>query len=276
MLVAALLGSASAAPAQFEVKSLPGWDGPLLSKAYCGFSSGGTPPSGQGEMFFNYIMIEAENDPANAPTLIWYNGGPGAASMFGLFVELGPYYLNQDSYDDPNFAKTGIPQVQRNPSAWTKIGNVIAVNNPPPIGYSYCTGQKNASNDGPSGDGYSCGPWNDGSVAKANAAFIRNLFTNDFPEYAKNPLYIIGESYAGVYVPTIVRELWANPGPTTLKGFAVGDGCMGTEVLCGSVPNASLPPLVQVSKGPWYKVEFMHGYFTLLAWALDSERLPAM
>ena len=23
-----------------------------------------------------------------------YNGGPGAASMFGLFVELGPYYLN--------------------------------------------------------------------------------------------------------------------------------------------------------------------------------------
>ena len=40
------------------------------------------------------------------------NGGPGAASMFGLFVELGPYYLNQDSYDDPNFAKTGIPQVR--------------------------------------------------------------------------------------------------------------------------------------------------------------------
>ena len=43
------------------------------------------------------------------------------------------------------------------------------------------------------------------------------------------------------------------------SGFAVGDGCMGTEVLCGSVPNATLPPLVQVSKGPWYKVEFMHG-----------------
>lgn len=259
-LAAALLGSAAAAPAQFEVKSLPGWNGPLLSKAYCGFSSGGTPPSGQGEMFFNYIMIEAENDPANAPTLIWYNGGPGAASMFGLFVELGPYYLNQDSFDDPNYAKTGIPQVQRNMNAWTKVGNVIAVNNPPPIGYSYCTGQKNASNDGPSGDGYSCGPWNDDSVAKANAAFIRNLFTADFPEFAKNPLFIIGESYAGVYVPTIVRELWADPGPTTLKGFAVGDGCMGTEVLCGSVPNATLPPLVQVSKGPWYKVEFMHGH----------------
>ena len=263
-----LASLASAAPAQFEVKSLPGWDGPLLSKAYCGFSSAGVPPSGVGEMFFNYIMIEAETDPATAPTIIWYNGGPGAASMFGLFVELGPYYLNQDSFDDPAFNASGIPQVQRNPYAWTKLGNVIAVNNPPPIGYSYCTGQPPGSNPtkpgdpntGPSGDGYSCGPWDDSSVAKANAAFIRNLFTKDFPEYAKNPLYITGESYAGVYVPTIVRELWADAGPVNLAGFAVGDGCMGTHVLCGSVVDQTLPPLTRVNKGPWYKVEFMHGH----------------
>ena len=46
---------AAAAPAHYEVTSLPGWDGPLLSKAYCGFSSAGVPPSGVGEMFFNYI-----------------------------------------------------------------------------------------------------------------------------------------------------------------------------------------------------------------------------
>ena len=68
-----LASLASAAPAQFEVKSLPGWDGQLLSKAYCGFSSAGVPPSGVGEMFFNYIMIEAEKDPTTAPTIIWYN-----------------------------------------------------------------------------------------------------------------------------------------------------------------------------------------------------------
>ena len=129
-------------------------------------------------------VLESENDPANDPVIIWYNGGPGAASMFGLFVELGPYYLNQDSYDDPKYNETGIPQVQRNPYGWTKIGNVIAVNNPPPIGFSYCDGGK-GTNPGPGGDGYSCGPWNDASVAKANAAFLKNLFTHDFPEFAK-------------------------------------------------------------------------------------------
>ena len=33
--------------------------------------------------------------------------------MFGLFVELGPYYLNQDSLDDPKYNVSGIPQVRR-------------------------------------------------------------------------------------------------------------------------------------------------------------------
>jgi hypothetical protein len=241
---------AAAAPANFEVKSLPGWDAPLVSKTYCGFSSAGTPPSGEGSMYFNYIFLESENDPANDPVIVWYNGGPGAASMFGLFVELGPYYLNQDSLDDPKFNKTGIPVVQGNPYSWTKIANVIAVNNPPPIGFSYCDGQT-GKNTGPEGDGYSCGPWNDTSVAKANHNFLKNLFKNDFPEFAKNDLFITGESYAGIYVPTIVREILADPGVLNLKGFAVGDGCMGTDVLCGSG---------NPDKGPFYRVEFMHGH----------------
>eukprot|EP01050_Picozoa_sp_SAG11_P017338 SAG11_NODE_2489_length_3295_cov_2.382666_2_plen_253_part_00 len=88
-------------------------------------------------------------------------------------------------------------------------------------------------------------------VAKANHNFLKTLFTKDFPEYAKNPLFITGESYAGVYVPTIVREIMEDPGPLSLAGFAVGDGCMGTDILCGSG---------NPDKGPWYQVEFMHGH----------------
>jgi|EP01043_Picozoa_sp_COSAG02_P052025 hypothetical protein len=43
----------------------------------------------------------------------------------------------------------------------------------------------------------------------------------------------------------------ADPGKTNLKGFAVGDGCMGTEVLCGSGNPDS---------GPKWHIEFMHGH----------------
>ena len=90
LLVAVLPRLAQSRPTQYEVHSLPGWQGPLVSRTYCGFGSAGTPPSGVGEMFFNYIFLESERDPENDPVVVWYNVGPGAASMFGLFVEIGP------------------------------------------------------------------------------------------------------------------------------------------------------------------------------------------
>ena len=62
-------------------------------------------------------------------------------------------------------------------------------------------------------------------------------------------MYIMGESYAGIYVPTIVQAVLEDPGPLNLRGFAVGDGCMGTEVLCGPADS-----------GPYYEIEFFHGH----------------
>jgi len=190
-------------------------------------------------------MIESEGNPKTDPVVLWYNGGPGAASMFGLLVELGPYMLNEDSLKTEGYNQTGIPSLVDNPFSWTKSATVIAVNNPPPIGFSYCDPA------GPAADGYSCGPWNDSLVAQANHQFLTNFFTTEFPEYAKNDLYITGESYAGIYVPNIAKEILKAPGPINLKGFAVGDGCMGTDVLCGSG---------NPDKGPYYQVEFLHGH----------------
>ena len=39
-------------------------------------------------------MIQFESE--NKPLLIWLNGGPGAATMFGLFVENGPFYIDKN------------------------------------------------------------------------------------------------------------------------------------------------------------------------------------
>ena len=46
--------------------------------------------------------------------------------------------LNEDSLTTQEYNETGIPSLVSNPYSWTKAATVIAVNNPPPIGFSYC------------------------------------------------------------------------------------------------------------------------------------------
>lgn len=108
--------------------------------------------------------------------IVWTNGGPGASSLFGLFIELGPYYLSEDSLKSEFFNKTGIPSLFSNEYSWTKFANILIINSPPPVGFSYCDPA------GPAGDGYSCGDWNDTRTAVHNAIYVEN-FIKAFPEY---------------------------------------------------------------------------------------------
>ena len=111
------------------------------------------------------------------------------------------------------------------------------------MGFSYC-----GTNVG--GDGYSCGNWTDERTASAAHAFINNFF-EEFPEYGKHDLYLSGESYAGIYIPTLARSILQDTSSSVkdrLRGFAVGDGCVGKEVLCGG------------ERGPWFDILFMYGH----------------
>jgi carboxypeptidase C (cathepsin A) len=110
--------------------------------------------------------MESENDPANDPLVVWTNGGPGAASYFGLFTEIGPLQLNGASLKTDDFNQTGVPTLFYNEYGWTKAANILIINSPPPVGYSYCTPA------GPGGDGNSCGTWNDEQTAYHNSLYL--------------------------------------------------------------------------------------------------------
>lgn len=238
LAAAFLVGPTWGAPEADLLQSLPGWDGELLSKTYAGHISAGT--DGKYEMFEHYLFFESEGDPKNDPLIMWTNGGPGAPSFFGSFNELGPYYLSDASLETEAYNKTGVPSLFQNIYSWTKQGSLLIRNAPPPVGYSYCLPA------GQAGDGYSCGDWDDARTAEHSFEFLKNWF-DAFPEYAESDLFLTGESYAGIYVPTLAREILKNEGSVpakALKGIAVGDGVTGRSN----------------HHGPIWSVEFWYGH----------------
>jgi carboxypeptidase C (cathepsin A) len=79
----------------------------------------------------------------------------------------------------------------RCPQAWTKTANVVFLDSPAGVGFSYF----NDSADKKVGDA---------RTAADARAFLLSFISDKFPGFAASPLYIAGESYAGA-----CHALWA-------------------------------------------------------------------
>jgi Serine carboxypeptidase len=104
-----------------------------------------------------------------------------------------------------------------NPYSWTHAGvNLMALEAPIGVGYSYCSKQM---------DGEVCKNTDD-YTASASGSALEDFFINKFPEFRDNDFYITGESYAGVYIPTLSRYILEKSKiAKNLKAIAVGDPC---------------------------------------------------
>lgn len=101
---------------EHRVLSLPGASTPLKSKWYSGSLHSGKKPGTGINLYYHYTFIESHSsNPEKDPVLLWTNGGPGAASLWGLFTELGPFYLSSTSLKTYQFNTTGIPTLYRKP-----------------------------------------------------------------------------------------------------------------------------------------------------------------
>ena len=256
--------------------TLPGLTTTAPYTYYSGYLDAGVPPSGRGAMFFHYICAMAP-DWKTKPLSIWYNGGPGAPSTFGLFQVFGPFLLTAESYATPENAKTKIPTPLINAWTWANVTSLCEIDSPAPMGASYCTeGNGTAgSKGGPGGDPYSCGPWTDKTTAAANHKAHIAFFNKAFPEFeaSQQPVSLVGESYAGVYVPLFANAWLDDPikGPKgkliNFKGFAVGDGfpaCIpiaGRPInWCVHLENVEFFKYPNALPGPFWDVEFFHGH----------------
>lgn len=129
----------------------------------------------------------------------------GCSGLLGFLTEQGPFRPQKDM------------SLQFNKYAWNTISNMVFIESPCGVGFSYSDNADTEADYSP----------NDDSTAVDNYSLIQE-FLKRFPQFAKNDLYITSESYGGHYMPTLAKEIVAqnakgfNP-PLNFKGFAVGN-----------------------------------------------------
>ncbi|KAK1424677.1 hypothetical protein QVD17_20012 [Tagetes erecta] len=151
-----------------------------------------------------YWFYEAWSFPEEKPLVLWLNGGPGCSSVgYGATQEIGPFIVGTDGND-----------LQLNPYSWNREANMLFLESPVGVGFSYSNTTSDYENLG------------DDSTANDTYAFLHNWFMK-FPSYRTRTFYIAGESYAGKYVPELAGLIHdRNKDPSlfiNLKGILLGN-----------------------------------------------------
>ena len=180
------------------VKSLPDYS--YKGRLYSGYLE--TSPVKQ----FHYMFNLAHEDPEHKPLVLWFNGGPGCSSLDGWSSEHGPMQMDENG----NYTL--------NEYSWHRAANMLYVESPGGVGFSYIDSQLDYELE-----------INDDIAAKDNLNALLSFFKK-FPSFKGRDFYISGESYAGIYVPTLAYQvLMYNKGVSesnkiNLKGILVGNG----------------------------------------------------
>jgi cathepsin A (carboxypeptidase C) len=77
-----------------------------------------------------FWFFESRSKPSEDPLVLWLNGGPGCSSTTGLLFELGPCQVAKAD-------KNSKVNVTDNQYSWTDKANVIFLDQPVGVGYSY-------------------------------------------------------------------------------------------------------------------------------------------
>ncbi|KAJ8328258.1 hypothetical protein QVD99_000772 [Batrachochytrium dendrobatidis] len=172
---------------------------------------------------FFFWFFESRDKPKTDPVILWLNGGPGCSSLTGLLMELGPCRAN------PEGNGTTI-----NKSSWNANANVVFLDQPTNVGFSYGDGKVTDSD----------------AAAQDVYAFLQ-IFFQKYTQYAKLPFFVTGESYAGHYIPAIAKTI-SEGNAASIKHHTLDDGPETVEIqLKGlAIGNGLTDPLVQYQYYP--------------------------
>ncbi|KAJ7594632.1 alpha/beta-hydrolase [Mycena floridula] len=165
-------------------------------------------PSETRKLFF-WFWPTSNASNAN-DVLFWTNGGPGCSSLEGFLQENGPISWSW-----------GQAEPTPNPFAWTRLANVLWVEQP--VGTGFSQGAPSISNDD--------------ELADQLSGFLAQ-FLEVFSELKGRNLYLSGESYAGFYVPYIANWIYEHPDVVdlSLQGIWIADPSLSYGVVQQEIP----------------------------------------
>jgi len=177
-----------------QITSLPGLNFKPNFKQYSGYFL--VNATSDRNLF--YWFVESQNSPSTDPLLFWFQGGPGCSSLFGFFVEHGPFIISADD-----------STLSANPYSYNLLANVVYVESPAGVGFSY-VGQS--------------GPYTNGDNETMVEAYQFIVgFLAQYSAFANHSIIISGESYGGHYVPQLSWYMLRQSPRPNIVGMLVGN-----------------------------------------------------
>lgn len=125
--------------------------------------------------------------------------------MLAMFTENGPYNWSYDR------SRRSHGEMNYNPYSWNNKANVIYLDQPLGTGFS---SPKSVFHH----------RWTEKAIAEDFRAFLIG-FIEKYPEFINRDIYLMGESYAGHYIPSIANYLFFKPDERIkIAGLAIGNG----------------------------------------------------
>jgi len=164
------------------------------------------------QIFYWLFKNRAKN--LNPPLVIWIEGGPGCSCQQSLFLEHGPYRLLPNSSDYIS-----------SPYSWNNIADVLYTDQPLGTGLSNCSDISRI-------------PTNADEMAADFYGFFMN-FLDTHSEYRSRvtTVYFAGHSFAGHFIPAIVKLLIEKKFSYKIGGILLGNPFTNPHALAWSYPN---------------------------------------